>query len=463
MTRRPVHDLTRAGWAIVVAVAALYLIGLASIYASEAAKPTPEFTRKQLVFLLGGVVLGYVILRIGFQRISENAYLLFGLALVALVPPALARILHSDFGGYVPDIRGAHRWIVLPGFQLQPSEIMKVAYILGLAWYLRQGDQCRTFKGLCWPLAGSAVPLVLILLEPDLGTVLLILPVLFAMLFLAGARVRHLALIAAMGVALAPLFWLKMRPYQRLRITAVVLQSERIRADMDANPRKYAFLNPDAGALRREARRWTRSSGWQLVSSKAALGSGGLVGQGWGHGTYVEHSFLPDRHNDFVFALIGHQWGLAGCLIVLLGYIVIILAGAVIATGSSDAVGRLLAAGVAVLMATQVLINVGMCLGLMPITGMTLPFVSYGGSSLLTNFIAVALLISVAQHRPYLFTAKPFDFDDAPLSFPPPADPAAEDPALDRRRRRGHHAPGSALPRGTARRAAGPWPGKESL
>ncbi|NOX57470.1 MAG: FtsW/RodA/SpoVE family cell cycle protein, partial [Planctomycetes bacterium] len=151
---------------------------------------------------------------------------------------------------------------------------------------------------------------------------------------------------------------------------------------------------------------------FQLVASKAALGSGGLFGHGWGKGTYVEHSFLPDRHNDFVFSIVGHQWGLVGCLVVLCCYVVIIVAGVEIASVTPEPCGRLLAMGVVCLIAAQTLINVGMTVGMMPITGMTLPFVSYGGSSLLTNAIAAALLISVSQHRPFTLARKPFEWTE---------------------------------------------------
>ena len=433
--KRPAFNLTRPGWAIVVAVAALYALGLASIWASEAGKPQPEFTYKQVIFLAGSLVIAAGVLRLGFERVYRRSYLLFGLALVSLVPLAVARLLDFDFGGLVPNVRGSHRWIRLGGFQIQPSEFMKIAYILALAWYLRYRDSYRTLGGLVTPFAASMVPLVLILLEPDLGTFLLMMPVLFAMLFVAGARVRHLILVALLGAAVAPLFWVKMQPYQRLRMTAVLLQSEALRSELALNAERYRLLHDNPDALRREARQWQVSSGMQLVRSKAALGSGGLLGQGWGHGTYVEYNFLPDRHNDFVFALIGHQWGLLGCLVVLGCYAVIIMAGAVISTGADDPVGRLLAAGVAALLATQVLINVGMCLGLMPVTGMTLPFVSYGGSSLLVNFIAVALLISVARHRPFLLGPKPFDFEDKMVTFPP-SPPDQPDPTERRPSRR---------------------------
>jgi cell division protein FtsW (lipid II flippase) len=271
------RELTWPGWAIVIAVAVLFFMGLASISASEAARPTPAFTYRQVAFLLVSLGAAWLILRIGFQQIHLRAYIVFALVLLALIPLAVARLLHFEFGGLIPNIRGSYRWIRLGGFQLQPSEFMKVAYILALAWYLRYRDNYRTLRGLVVPFAASLVPLILILLEPDLSTVLLMMPVLFAMLFVAGARVRHLVLIAALGLALAPLLWLKMRPYQRMRITAVVLQSEALRNNVAANPDRYRFLGADADALRREARQWRVSSGMQMVRSKAALGSGGAT------------------------------------------------------------------------------------------------------------------------------------------------------------------------------------------
>ena len=184
------------------------------------------------------------------------------------------------------------------------------------------------------------------------------------------------------------------------------MQSDSLRRRIIADPEKYTFT----GVSRQEALEWEASSGMQLVRSKAALGSGGAFGQGWGRGTYVEYNFLPDRHNDFVFAIVGHQWGIIGCFVVLACYVVIVVAGVEIASETAEPCGRLLAMGVVCLIAAQVLINVGMTIGLMPITGMTLPFVSYGGSSLLTNFLAIALLVSVSQHRPFTLARKPFDW-----------------------------------------------------
>lgn len=413
--RRPVYDLTQPGWAIALAVSVLFLIGIASILASKsvpvgsATASSQVFAVKQTVIGLLSVVCCAMVLRIGYVRIARHAYLIFAACLLLLLPMLIAKKFHTSLGGLVPESRGAYRWIDLPGFQLQTSELMKIGYILALAWYLRYRKNYRSFSGLLLPFMMSLVPMALILSQPDLGTVILFFPVLFGMLFAAGARLKHLGLIVALGIACAPLMWFKMHAYQRSRIVAVALQSQSLRERIAADPEKYAFTGFD----RRDVLEWEVSSGMQLVRSKAALGSGGLLGQGWGHGTYVEYNFLPDRHNDFVFAIVGHQWGFAGCVVVLLCYAVIVVAGVEIATVTSEPLGRLLAMGVVCLIAAQALINLGMTVGLMPITGMTLPFVSYGGSSLGTNFLAIALLISVSQHRPFMLAKKPFEWQQA--------------------------------------------------
>jgi cell division protein FtsW (lipid II flippase) len=413
--KRPLHDLTQPGWAIAVAIGILFVIGLASISASRtvhvggAEVDSTAFAVKQAVVGMAAIGASLVILRVGYMPIARNAYLIFAVCLLLLLPLLLAKVFHTTFGGLVPASRGAHRWIRFPILPLQPSELMKIGYILVLAWYLRYRKNFRSFSGLLWPFAISAVPMVMILMQPDLGTVLLFIPVLFGMLFVAGARIRHLALIIVIGLAVAPLTWERLKPYQRSRIVSVALQSEALRERMLENIEDYESFT---GFGRRQVMEWKSSSGMQLVCSKAAMGSGGVFGQGWGQGTYVEYNFLPDRHNDFVFAIVGHQWGLVGCLVVLACYVVIVLAGVEIASVTTEPLGRLVAMGVVCLLSTQVIINVGMTMGLMPITGMTLPFVSYGGSSLLSNFLAAALLVSVSQHRPFILAKRPFEWSD---------------------------------------------------
>ncbi len=402
-------QLTQPGWVILIAIAVLLIMGTSSILVTHTHySKTHDGTKhatKQLIFSILGLGLGYGILRIGHYRIAPLSYFIFAATLLALVPLVVAHFTHNTFGGLMPLRNGAHRWIKLPGFQFQPSEVMKVAYVLALAWYLRYRRNYRRLGGLLLPFGLTGVPLGLILLQPDLGTALLLVPVLFVMMFMAGARLKHLGLIVLICIMFMPLAWFQIESYQKSRISAVLLQSDRLRRAVIEKPEQYKFL-----AEKRQAIEWAASSGYQLVHSKNAIGSGGWFGQGWGEGIYVEYGRLPDRHNDMIFAIIAHQFGFFGSLLLLAAYGTIIIAGIVIASSTTDPYGRLLAIGVVTLLTTQVLINVSMTLGLMPITGMSLPFVSYGGSGLLTNFMAIALLVSVSRHRPFTLATKPFEF-----------------------------------------------------
>ncbi len=408
---RRLYDFTPAGWAILGAVAMLLVIGVGSIYVTNthysAVDDGPMNAAKQCIFAALGFGVVMLIARLGYQRIGPWSFGLFGVTLVSLIPLLIARLAHTEFGGLIPLRNGAHRWIALPGFNLQPSEVMKIAYILAVAWYLRYRRNYRTWLGFVLPIILSGLPMALILLQPDLGMTLVLVPVLFAMLFLAGAKLRHLFTVAVVGLLVAPLAWTKIEPYQRLRITAVALQSSELRKAVISDPESYRFL-----ATPQQAIEWAAGSGYQLVHSVNAVGSGGLIGNGWGQGVYVEQGSLPDRHNDFIFAVVAHQWGLVGALMVLICYVVIVVAGARIAAATTDPFGRLVAGGLVALTSTQVLVNVGMTIGILPITGLALPFVSYGGSSLLMSFVAVGLLVSISQHRPFLLSNKPFEYTE---------------------------------------------------
>ncbi len=407
--RSPTHDLTGPGWAIAAALSVLLGVGLASIFVSDThyaiGDDGPMNAGKQALRIMAGLALASIVLRVGYQAVGRYAYAIFIASVLLLIPLFVARLLHTTMGGLTTPRNGAYRWIQLPGFPLQPSEFVKVSFVVALAWYLRFRKNYTRFGGLLVPFLVAAVPMALILLEPDLGTAMLLVPVLFAMLFVAGARIRHMSLIAFLGVAAIPLAWGHLAPYQRLRVTAVLLQNPEIRQSVKEEPEQWEFI-----ATRRQAMEWAASSGYQLVQSKNAIGSGGLLGQGWGRGVYVESSLLPDRHNDFIFAIIAHQWGLVGAVLVMSCYAVIVISGIRIASVTSEPFARLLAVGVVALISSQAIISMAMTMGLLPITGMTLPFVSYGGSSLIFNFAALALLISVAQHRPYLLTTEPFVF-----------------------------------------------------
>ncbi|RIK64240.1 MAG: rod shape-determining protein RodA [Planctomycetota bacterium] len=376
------------GWPILLAALALTGLGLACVYSAEMTSDAPATqTLRQAAYLGVGLVSLVVIQALGYRWFGRWSYFLFGVTLVLLVLLLVAR--YVPMAPLIRARRNTYRWIDIGPLSFQVSEYAKVVFILALAYYLRFRTNYRTLRGLLAPFVLTLVPLGLILKEPDLGTSLLLLPSLFVMLYVAGAKNRHLLSIIALGLVAAPIFYHSplMNEYQRDRIRALWQQDE---AD----------------------EKWRLNAGYQLNQSKIALGSGGALGEGFEHAAFFKYNLLPEEHNDFIFAVIGHQWGFAGCLFVLACYLLIIACGLTIASMTTDPLGRLLAVGVCVLIAAQAIINIGMTVGLMPITGMTLPFVSMGGSGLVANYIAIGLLIDVGRRRPIDIARKPFEFFD---------------------------------------------------
>lgn len=410
MPERDWFNLTRLGWGLALPVLFLCALGLATIHATErgasraatagafAEREAAEVGRlrsavdaigvttlKQAGFILLGVCLMLAVLGPSYQRIGRYAYPIYWLVIGLLGLLVIDRYIDLPL---IPVKRFTRRWIQLGPLSVQPSEFMKIAFIIGLARYLRFRKNYRNWTGLVAPFALTLLPMFLILRQPDLGTVLMLLPVLFAMLFVAGARLRHLLIIITLGAASMPLFYFfGMKDYQKQRVQLVFEQNS-------ADPN------------------WQRGIGYQLRQSKIALGTGGVTGQGYGQGMFIQHELLPEKENDFIFAIVGHQWGLLGGLLVIAAYGMIVLCGIEVATVTNDPFGRLLAIGVIVMIVAQALLNIGMTMGLAPITGMTLPFVSAGGSSLWANFIALGLLVNVAQRRPMLIADPPFEHED---------------------------------------------------
>lgn len=403
------------GWGLLLPIAPLCIVGLMSI---QAISDAPEGhwlaseTIRQLAFILLGICGMLGALLVGYHRIGMFAYLLFAGCMVLLAYVILDRWVPGL--PLVEPVKNARRWIRIGPAQLQPSELMKIAYVLSLAWYLRFRKNYRKLSGLVAPFVLALMPMALIKMQPDLGTVLLFLPVLFAMLYAAGAKTSHLAVIIIAGVLAMPFFWFKIETYQRLRVTGVFLQSPWVREHFEKNPKQWNALKPSGKAedsWMRELREWEGLSGFQLVRSKTAIGSGGLLGYGYGQGPFVEHDLLPEKHNDFIFAMVAHQWGWVGCVLIILCYVVMVAIGMDVATLNHDPFGRLVAVGFSTLLAVQTLTNLCMTIGIGPVTGVTLPFMSAGGSSILSSFLIVGLMMSVAQHRPVIIAKKSFEFD----------------------------------------------------
>ena len=389
-------------------------IGLATIYSvGNPAEHSPDSQvsdlsnkwEKQVIFAIVGLACFLAINLVNYRRFGSVSYWIFGGVLMLL-----AALLVSKYVVELPFAKpraATYRWIWLSvgGHDLpsiQPSELCKLAYILALAWYLRYRSNYRNFKALIGPFALTLLPMALILPEPDLGTVMLMMPILFTMLFVAGAKVKHLLIIILMAIMISPLMWFQMKDYQRIRISSVFLQNAWVREKAEQHP----MLGKILVGTKFSEKKWKSDWGWHLIRSKYAVASGGVTGYGFREGPFVKYNFLTERHNDFIFAVIAQQWGFWGCLGLLALYIIIVSCGLEIAANNTDPFGRLLATGIVAMFVVEVIINVGMTVGLMPITGLTLPFVSYGGSSLLVSMISVGLLNNIGRCRPFTVARK---------------------------------------------------------
>ena len=369
------EGLKRVPWSVVTAASLLAALGLAGISRGDQLVGSGLHFHRQLIWMALAVPALIMAAWVPYRSLRPASYLLFGMTTLLLLVVFL-----------MPAHHGARRWIPMGVFDMQPSELAKLTYILALSHYLMFRRNFRHFLGLFIPFLLTLVPLVLVLKEPDLGTALLFLPMLFAMLLAAGARVRHLVLIGMMGVAVPPVLWLGMNVEQKSRVVSLLTQVENGPAP--------------------------RGDGYHLFQSKRMLSLGGTWGSDLA-GMPVDDPaayHLPAARTDFVFCLIGERFGLIGSLLTLATYAVLIIKGLSIAASTREPFGRLLATGIVTLLATQAIINTGMTVGLMPITGMTLPLVSYGGSSLVATAIALGLLINVAIRPGYEVTAEPFRF-----------------------------------------------------
>jgi cell division protein FtsW (lipid II flippase) len=380
-------------WPILVAVGVLSGLGLLSIWED---KSDPGAGAKQLVFLIVSVLCMALFQAVNYQKLGRFAwgFYIFSLVLIAYT------VVGAIKGGAapIPLVRrtgGAYCWIYIGGYSLEPAELMKMAFIGVMARYLRFRSNYRTFFGLLAPFGLAVVPIMLIMKQPDLGTALTFFPALFAMLFMAGAKIRHLLLVIGLGGAMAPLLWFSGQP--GIPVLAHMPQFVR------GYQRERVFALIDARTQR------LRDVAFQQDNAIAAFGSGGVTGKGVGKMPLGIH--VPDAHNDMIFALIGEQFGFMGSAVVLAAYIVLFVAGIEIAASTREPFGRLVAVGIVSLLAGQTFLNLMVTIKLMPVTGITLPFISYGGSSLLASFMAIGLLLNIGQNRPIVMANDAFEFE----------------------------------------------------
>lgn len=342
-------------------------IGLFFIYSASWREGTPldqSLVVRQLLWMLFAVLLTLASLRFHYRRLLDIAWPLYGASLFLLV-----LVL------FMPARLGARRWIDLGFFSFQPSEFAKLSTIFVLAAWLKErpiGSMSR--KTTVVPFIIAAVPMLLILKEPDLGTALIFIPALLSMLYVWGFKLKWFVLVFLAAVLVAPLTYANLKEYQRSRIEI--------------------FLDPSLDPF---------GAGYTIIQSKIAVGSGGLLGKGFMSGTQTQLQFLPEKHTDFIFAVIGEEGGFVSLSAVLFCYWIIVYKGFRIAQKCHNRFGQLLATGITTLLAFQAIVNMAMTTGLLPVVGMPLLLVSYGGSSLVITMFLIGVLVNIGMRRDPFF------------------------------------------------------------
>ena len=366
----------RIPWTIVLVSTTLVFVGCLAIARSEELTGSDgRYLARQVLWSLFGAAAVLLAAIPNYRLLARWSYAALAASLALLVVVYFC----------VP-VNAAHRWIRLGFISLQPSEFAKLAFVLALARYLMYRESYRQLTGLLAPLALVLVPVLLILKEPDLGTSLIFIPVLFVMLFAAGARLQHMALVAVAAVALTPLLWSQMSREQRSRITAL------------AEPARPGETPTD--------------DGFHLYQAEQMFALGNV----WGSfvlGDAVDDPSVysvPEPQTDSIVSVLGERFGLWGFALLLALFLLLVWRGLAVAASTREPFGRLVAIGITALLAVQMLINTGMMVGLLPITGVSLPLVSYGGSGLLANCLAIGLLINIAIRPGYEVAAEPFRF-----------------------------------------------------
>ena len=355
-------------WTLLIFVLLICSLGVLEIFSSTygtkfaAAGGTPLYM-KQVYWIIAGVVLMFVVSTINYQVLLENSHWFYIASVISLIAVAVVGKRYL----------GAKRWVQLPGGQhFQPSEWVKLVLILAMARYFsEEGDRSPTLADIAKGGLIAGVPMLLVLKQPDLGTALTYVPVALMALFLGGIQFKHVAIIVLILGILAPTVWVKgLKPYQKDRLTS--------------------FLHPEADS---------QKSGYQVEQSKIAVGSGGIWGRGTRGGSQVQGAFLPEPHTDFIFAAWSEEHGFVGAVALLLLYFMLLMRLIHNAQTAPDRAGGFVVMGVVAVLLFHILVNAGMVVGYMPVTGIPLPLMSYGGSSLLFMFMALGIVMNVRMRR----------------------------------------------------------------
>ncbi len=343
---------------LLVLTGALTMLGLLALF--SASYETPARVTAQLVNLSVAFTAMWIMAQFSPQALMRFALPIYLVGVALLVGVAVA----GDI------VNGARRWLTVGGMRFQPSEMMKIAMPMMLAWYFHKRESSLRLGDFAVAAILLAAPAGLILRQPDLGTAALVSAAGVYVIFFAGISWRLLGGLAALGAAALPLLWGFLHDYQRRRV--------------------LTLLDPTTDPL---------GAGYHIIQSTIAVGSGGLAGKGWLNGTQAHLEFIPERHTDFIFAVYSEEFGLIGNGVLLVLYALLIGRGLMIAANAPTVFTRLLAGAIALMFFTYAFVNMGMVSGILPVVGVPLPFLSYGGTALLTLFIGLGILMSVHRHR----------------------------------------------------------------
>jgi rod shape determining protein RodA len=346
-------------------------LGVLSIYSSTYQKEGERWQlyKRQIFWAILGIAGFFAFANFNYRRFWDATYFLYLAALFLLCLVAVLGIARL----------GAQRWLKIIWFNFQPSEIVKLIMVVFFARYFSRKsaddvsllvNRFGILRGLILPFIFVAIPIFLIVEQPDLGSGAVLFFIFTVLLYLSGVRLKYIAIFLILGLLCLPLFWHFLRDYQKDRI--------------------MVFLNPNIDPL---------GAGYTVIQSKIAIGSSGLFGKGWLSGTQSQLHFLPESHTDFIFATFIEEWGLFGGAALLSLYFILIKQGIKISVRTKDYFGRLLALGISLMLGIQIFINVAMTLGLAPVVGLPLPLMSYGGSSMVVTFIALGILVNVDKTR----------------------------------------------------------------
>lgn len=349
---------------IVLLMIAITVYGLMTVYsASRGSGNGASVVNRQLMWAVAGIIAFLIAVSIDHKSYARIWGWIYAGNLVLLIGVIFVGI----------ERKGAQRWIGFGSLSIQPSEFAKVAIIITLAIYLaRNRETIREFKTFALSFLHVGVPILFIFKQPDLGTALVLTAIWFGMSYVAGANIKHLVAFVLAIAVLGFVGWNVgvLKDYQKARITS--------------------FINPATDA---------KASGYHIVQSRIAIGSGKVTGKGWLHGTQSQLGFIPENHTDFIFTVAAEEFGFMGAAPLILMYALLLWKALVIMSETEDDVGRLAATGIICMFMFHIFVNIGMTLGVMPVTGVPLPFLSYGGSSLLANMLALGVLAGIGMRR----------------------------------------------------------------